>query len=57
MPANTCEFWPNDVSIMPDWVGVDLKPEEATCTLDALVATEIRTAYAPATKRHMRRQR
>jgi hypothetical protein len=57
MPANTCEFWPNDVSIMPGWVGVDLKPEEATCTLDALVATEIRTAYAPATKRHMRRQR
>jgi hypothetical protein len=41
---------------MPGWV-VDLKPEEATCSLDARVAAEIRTAHAPAAKRHMRRQR
>jgi len=30
---------------------------EVTCSLDALVVAEIRTANAPAAKRHMRRQR
>jgi hypothetical protein len=40
---------------MPGWV-CDLKAEEATCSLDAVVEAEIRTAHAPAAKRHMRRQ-
>jgi hypothetical protein len=35
----------------------DLDADEATCSLDALVASEIRTANTPAAKRHMRRQR
>jgi hypothetical protein len=38
-------------------LGVHLKAEEATCSLDALVEAEIRTAHAPAAKRQMRRQR
>jgi hypothetical protein len=41
---------------MPGW-GVGLKAEEATSSLDAVVEAEIRSAHAPAAKRHMRRQR
>jgi hypothetical protein len=41
---------------MPGWV-LTSKAEEATCSLDAFVEAEIRTAHAPAAKRQMRRQR
>jgi hypothetical protein len=39
-----------------DW-RVDLEAEEATCSLDAILAAEIRDGSRPAAKRHMRRQR
>jgi hypothetical protein len=55
MPANACEFWHIDVLILPGEVMTSMR--EVTCSLDALVAAEIRTANAPAAKRHMRRQR
>ena len=55
-PQTLASSGTSDVSVMPGWVA-DLKAKEATCSLDALVEAEIRTAHAPAAKRHMRRQR
>jgi hypothetical protein len=40
---------------MPGWVLTST--QKRPCSLDAIVEAEIRTAHAPAAKRHMRRQR
>ena len=56
MPANAASSGTSDVLVHAG-LDADLKAKEATCSRDALVETEIRTAHAPAAKRQMRRQR
>jgi hypothetical protein len=51
-----CELW-HKGRLGHAGLGVDLETDEATSSIDAIAVTEIRTAYAPAAKRHMRRQR
>jgi hypothetical protein len=56
MPANAASSGTSDVLVHAG-LDADLKAKEATCSRDALVEAEIRTAHAPAAKRQMRRQR
>jgi hypothetical protein len=46
----------NDVSDLPG-SGIDLKAEEATCSLAAVLEAEIRNGSRPGSQAHMRRQR
>jgi hypothetical protein len=51
-----CESDAGDVLVVPGWV-FDLKAEEATCSLDAVVEAEIRNSSRPGSQAHTRRQR